>query len=266
VAGPGLGARAWAAVRALVSRDIAVLTNAIAFNLLLCLFPLLLVLVAAAQQLGDSRRVGAALLTLLSELIPFEHQALATSVRSLGRMAKTVEAFSLVLVVWGSSGIFMPVEMALNRVWGGQPRTFVHSRLLAFVMTIAGSALVFLSVALTSLARSYGRQWPVLAGSGAKAIAFLLTFLVFFFIYRIIPDPPVGTAVAARAAAWAGTGWEAAKYLFVINLTRANLPVVYGPLAFAVSLVLWAYVSSLVLVFGALMSPRDTPLRRPAAA
>ena len=41
--------------------------------------------------------------------------------------------------------------------------------------------------------------------------------------------------------------------------SRANLPAVYGPLAFAVSLVLWAYVSSLVLVFGALMSPRATP-------
>jgi uncharacterized BrkB/YihY/UPF0761 family membrane protein len=47
-----------------------------------------------------------------------------------------------------------------------------------------------------------------------------------------------------------------AKYLFVVNLSRANLPAVYGPLAFAVSLVLWAYVSSLVLVFGALMAPR----------
>lgn len=40
-----------------------------------------------------------------------------------------------------------------------------------------------------------------------------------------------------------------------VNLARANLRVVYGPLAFAVALVLWAYLSSLVLVFGALMSP-----------
>ena len=113
-----------------------------------------------------------------------------------------------------------------------------------------------LPVSLTALARSYGRDWPTVTAYGAKAIAFLLTCLVFFLIYRVIPDPPVGTGVAGRAALWAGTGWEAAKYLFVSNLTRANLPAVYGPLAFAVSLVLWAYVSSLVLVFGALMSLR----------
>ena len=257
-----LGRRAWAAAVALVSRDVVVVTNAIAFNFLLCLFPLLLVLVAVAHQLGGGRRAGAALLALLNELIPFEHQTLASSLRSLGQMARTLEVFSLVLVVWGSSGIFVPVEMALNRVWGGHPRPFVRSRLMAFLMTLAGSSLVFISVALTSLARSYRFQWPAIATYGAKAIAFLLTCFVFFLIYRVIPDPPVGTGVAGRAALWAGTCWEGAKYLFVINLTRANLPVVYGPLAFAVSLVLWAYVSSLVLVFGALMSPRGEPSHR----
>ncbi|PYQ54878.1 MAG: hypothetical protein DMF78_04175 [Acidobacteria bacterium] len=261
----GVAARLWAAAGVLLSRDVVVVTHAIAFNFLLCLFPLLLVLVAAAEQLGGGRRAGLALLTILGELIPFEHQALATSLRSLGRVAKTFEVFSLVLVVWGASGIFMPVELALNKVWGGQPRAFVRSRLLAFLMTVAEGALVFVSVALTFMARTYRWQWPTLATYGAKAIALFLTCVVFLLIYRFIPDPPVGTATALRAALWAGTSWEAAKYAFVVNLSRANLPAVYGPLAFAVSLVLWAYVSSLVLVFGALMSPRTTPVT-PAAS
>ncbi len=134
---------------------------------------------------------------------------LATSLRSLGRMAKTLEVFSVLVVIWGSSGIFMPVEMALNRVWGGQPRHFVFSRILAFVMTISGSALVFVSIALTSLARSYNRQWPTLATYGAKTIAFLLTCFVFFLIYRVIrirrwarawpAAPPSGRARGGRA-------------------------------------------------------------------
>ena len=49
--------------------------------------------------------------------------------------------------------------------------------------------------------------------------------------------------------------WEASKYALVWNLGRMQLQTFYGPLAFAVSLVLWAYVSSLVLVFGAAMAP-----------
>ena len=43
--------------------------------------------------------------------------------------------------------------------------------------------------------------------------------------------------------------------MFVWNLGRMQLSTFYGPLAFSVALVLWAYVSSLVLVFGAGMAP-----------
>jgi len=231
-----------------------VITNAIAFNFLLCLFPLVLVIVAAAQHVGG-RRASAALLLVLQELIPFESEALARSVKNLGKIAPSLEAFSLLLVVWGSSGIFMPVEMALNRVWGGHPRPFLRSRILAFLATIAGGLLAFLSLSLTVFARSYKEQWPALAEWSAWASALLLTYMLFFLIYRFIPDPQVGSRVALRAALWAGTVWEVVKYLFVINLARSNLQAFYGPLAFAVSLVLWAFVSSLVLVFGALMSP-----------
>jgi YihY family inner membrane protein len=261
-----LSRKLWNAGGLLLSRDVAVITNAIAFNFLLCLFPLLMVVAAASQQLPGGQRALPELVLILQELIPFEHETLAHALRNLGRIARRLEVFSLVLIVWGSSGIFMPVEMALNRAWGGQPRPFLRSRLLAFLMTTAGGLLLFLSVALTSLARSYSREWPTLASYGAKAIAFLLTCLVFFLIYRVIPDSPVGTALALRAALWAGTTWEAAKYLFVINLSRANLPAFYGPLAFAVSLILWAYLSSLILVFGALMVPRRTPAAAAQAA
>ncbi len=247
----------------LLSRDIAVLTNAIAFNFLLCLFPLLVVVVAAAAQLGASRRVGTALLIVLQEVIPFGSEAMAESLRNLTKIARGLEAVSLLLIVWGSSGIFMPVEMALNRAWGGKPhRDFWRSRVLAFLMTVAGGLIALLSVSLTVATRSLSKDWPTLSRYGVKAGALLLTCLLFFLIYRIIPAAAVGTRVALRAALWAGIAWEGAKYLFVINLGRMNLQVVYGPLAFAVSLILWAYVSSLVLVFGALMVPVGAERKR----
>jgi membrane protein/epoxyqueuosine reductase len=247
--------RAWAALGTLLSRDIAVLTNAIAFNFLLCLFPLLAVLAAFSHHFQGSR-AGAALLVLLQELIPFGQAEIAASLRGLTRMARGLEVFALLLIVWGSSGIFVPVEMALNRAWGGKPnRHFLLSRGLAFLMTVAGGLLAFLSVLLTIAARSYSREWPTLASYGAKTSAALMTIALFFLIYRLVPSVPVGSLVALKAALWSGAAWELAKQLFVSKLGSMNLPAFYGPLAFAVALVLWAYVSSLVLVFGALMVP-----------
>jgi YihY family inner membrane protein len=244
--------RLWSAAGTLLARDTMVATSAIAFNFLLCLFPLLLVVVAALQQM-PARRVTSALLLVLHELIPFERTAMAQALETLGRSARRFELVSLVLIVWGASGIFVPVEMALHRAWGGEPRRFWHSRLLAFLMTVVGGALAFASVSATVLARSYGESWPRLASYGVKASALALTCTLFFLIYRFVPDPGVGWRASLKASLWAGTVWEASKYLFVLNLARANLRVLYGPLAFAVSLVLWAYLSSLVLVFGALM-------------
>ena len=260
----GTLARFASAIGTLLSRDIAVLTNAIAFNFLLCLFPLMLVLVAFAHRTQGSR-AGAAVLLLLQELIPFGHEAIAASLRSLTRMARGLEVFSLLLIVWGSSGIFMPVEMALNRAWGGRPhRNFWRSRGLAFLMTMAGGLLALLSVALTVATRAYDRDWPLVAGYGAKVSAFLLSYCLFFLIYRFIPDANPGSAVALRAALWSGVAWELVKYAFVARLGQMNLKAFYGPLAFAVSLVLWAYVSSLVLVFGALMTAVERPAPRRA--
>jgi len=247
--------RLWKALGTLLSRDIAVLTNAIAFNFLLCLFPLLLVLAGLSQRYQGSR-AALALTLLLQELIPFGQQAIADSLRHLTRIARGLEVLSLLLIGWGSSGIFMPVEMALNRAWGGRPsHNFFLSRGLAFLMTVAGGVLVLVSVAITVFMRSYGRDWPTLAGLSAKASAFLMTYTLFFLIYRVIPSAPVGTKVALRAALWAGGTWEAVKYGFVVKLAAMNLQAFYGPLALSVSLLLWAYVSSLVLVFGALMTP-----------
>jgi membrane protein len=241
----------------LLSRDVQVLTNAIAFNVLMCLFPLLVVVASASQALPGSRRAGTAIYLLLRELIPFGHAALLDSLHTLTRTARGVEVFSLLLVIWGSSGIFMPVEMVLGRAWGGRrTRSFGRSRVLAFLMTLLGGSLALASVAVTVLARSYGTR--SLAGAyGAKGSALLLTYVLFFAVYRLVPSFPVPTRVALRAAVLAGTGWEVMKYLFVVRLARMNLAAFYGPLAFAVSLVLWAYVSSLVLVLGALLAPLE---------
>jgi len=252
--------RAREVVGTLVSREIGVLTHAIAFNFLLCLFPLLVVIAAVSRQLpGGARQAGAALLLLLQELIPFGHEAMAQSVRGLTKTAAGLQVFALLLVVWGSSGIFMPVEMALSRAWGGKRvRSFLHSKLLAFGMTVGCGLLGLISIAITVAVRLYGADWPLLVRYSGKAVALAASYLLFFLIYRIVPEA-VPTRTAVKAALVAGTAWEVVKYIFVARLPGLRLEAFYGPLAFSVSLVIWAYVSSLVLVFGALVVSAERP-------
>lgn len=269
--GPGLLERLRRCLGLLLSREVTVLNNAIAFNFLLCLFPLLLVLVAAAQRLAPGGASATALRLLLAELIPFGPDTLASSLRQMTRLAPGFELLSLALVVWGSSGIFMPVERVLNIVWGERAeRSFWKSRLIAFLLTAGGAALALGSVALTLYGRGLARLHsdPALAaplalvgGWAARLAAALLGWGLFTLVYRVAPGARVDFALAWRAGLWAACAWEASKYAFVWNLGRMQLATFYGPLAFAVALVLWAYVSSVVLVFGAAMA-RGAPARR----
>jgi membrane protein/epoxyqueuosine reductase len=242
----------------LFSREVAVLTSSIAFNFLLCLFPILLVVVAVAQHLEGSRAAGA-VESVLSELIPFGRDAITYTLRGMTRHAQGLEFFSLLLILYGSSGIFMPVEMALNHAWGGRKhRAFWKSRILAFLMTLLGGALALLSISLTVEARKLGRGYPFFTLLGTKGSAAVLTYLLFFLVYRVVPESTVGTFRALLAALSGGTAWEVAKYVFVARLAQLHLQTIYGPLTLSVALVLWAYVSSLCLVFGALLvGPRE---------
>lgn len=272
-AGPGLLERLKRTLGLLLSREVTVLNNAIAFNFLLCLFPLLLVLVAAAQRLAPGGGTATAIRLLLAELIPVDPEALAGSLRQMTRLARGFELLSLGLIVWGSSGIFIPVERVLNLVWGARAeRRFWKSRLLAFLLTAGGAALVLVSVALTLYGRNLGRLAPPdqalagpvawLTGWAAKLAALLLSWTLFTLVYQTASSARVAFGLAWRAGLWAACAWEASKYVFVWNLGRMQLATFYGPLAFAVALVLWAYVSAVVLVFGAGMAP-GAPERRP---
>ena len=67
-----------------------------------------------------------------------------------------VRGVPLITVLFMASimfALFMPVEMALNRAWGGRPhRDFWKSRGLAFLMTVAGGLLALGSIVMSGSA------------------------------------------------------------------------------------------------------------------
>jgi uncharacterized BrkB/YihY/UPF0761 family membrane protein len=67
-----------------------------------------------------------------------------------------------------------------------------------------------------------------------------------------------------RVSIVTGLLWVAAKYLFVALLPRMDLPALYGPFSVSVGLLLWAYVSGLLLFAGAQFSAMRHNSRRTA--
>lgn len=229
---------------------------ALAYQGLLSLFPLLLFLVFLASQVIRAGDVRPRLDEYLDRALPT-----AAGIRFVKDIVDETlrNSSSLGLVgglglLWTSSALFSHLESSLNVIWNA-PRRAVWSRRLRglagvlilgtlFIVAIALSALP----ALPFLDQDNPRLAVLDLGIGVVAEILLL-----WFIYRWLPNTPVRFVSAFAGAVLAALLWEAAQFGFRVYLTSglANFGAVYGTLASVIGLILWAYLTGIILFLGA---------------
>lgn len=176
-----------------------------------------------------------------------------------------VQAFSLVMILITCTGIFLPLEVALNQAWGvTKSRNYLMNQLVAF-----GLALWMLVLAMAIILLNEGAQglltfvfanhpenffFNVLINSWLVLSSGTACIVLFFSIYWILPNRKVPWRPVLHTSVWTGIIWLAAKYLFMALLPHMGLGELYGPFQVSVGLLLWAYVSGLILFAGAQFS------------
>ena len=97
---------------------------------------------------------------------------------------------------------------------------------------------------------------PPASSLGVVASAF--TNVAFFFVlYKWVPRVRVPWRAALLAAGIVGLTWELAKYIFTWYLTNVavgSLNRTYGSVGAVIALLLWIYLSALVILLGAELS------------
>jgi len=80
-----------------------------------------------------------------------------------------------------------------------------------------------------------------------------VTVLLLGLLYRMLPNRSVTWRAALAGASLAGFLWQIAKAIFAWFITSGlnNYGLVYGSLASIVSLLLWIYLSGVIVFFGA---------------
>jgi YihY family inner membrane protein len=102
-----------------------------------------------------------------------------------------------------------------------------------------------------------------LGQSALWVVPWIISFGIFLLIYRFVPKRQTYLRHSWLGAAIAAILFEASKILFVWYLRQfANYTLVYRPLASAIALLLWIYISSLILIFGAEISSEYQKLTR----
>jgi YihY family inner membrane protein len=254
-------------VKYLLRTDVHTFAFSVAANSILSFFPFVVLLMTLIRRVFHSRVMYDVVVELLRDNLPAGQEFVIRNLNAMVNTRHSVQVVSLAILLVTSSGIFMPLEVALNRIWRfPNNRSYFGNQLISLGLTFACGVLALLSIALTAgnvslmgfLLRGHGSGFVRLVGFLVmKAFAIAASIAIFFLIYWLLPNGKVPARAVMPTAVIMGLLSEALKYGYILALPWLNFAEVYGPFALSVSLMFWAFLSGLLLLAGANLSAEE---------
>jgi membrane protein len=262
-----LSVRALRAAVAEFQRDDALgLAAQLAFYLILALFPFLLVLVSLMGTFS-SPALAEQVLGYFREVTPEQVYGIIESYLSDiiagNRPAPGLFSVGLVIALWSASGAFAALINALNKAYDvEETRPFWKVRGIALLMTLGLSVIVMIGVLLLVAGPPIGRGIADLFGLGEVftlvwnvvqwPVALSLMVFTVALLYYFAPD-------AGQPFRWITPGgligvllWVLASVIFRFYVSNfGSYDATYGSIGAVIVLLLYLYISSLTILFGA---------------
>jgi membrane protein len=264
----------FATLRYLVSLECHVYAFAVAANVLLSFFPFLVLILTVAQGVFHWHAAANAIYVGVKDYLPddpglvdFVVTNLRASVESPGRGQQLLSVFML---LFSSNGIFVPLEVALNRLWGlPVDRSYLRNQILSLGLTFGCGLLVLGAALLTSrnVVAVRGLMGASMLPERATLIALRLSavplsIVAFILVYWVLPNGTVPFRRAVFSAFVAGLSLECAKHAYLFAWPHLGFRHAYGPFFISVTVLIWGYVSALIVLAGGGLGARGTKRTR----
>jgi len=261
-----------ALIRYMLRTDVHTYAFSVAANSILSLFPFIVLLLTLCRTVFHSRSMEPVVGDMMRSFLPVGQDFVMRNMQLLAHPHKGTQFFSLFMLLFSSTGVFLPLEVALNGVWGvRQNRSYLKNQLVSLGLAFGVGALAMASVAFTSSSQIiltwlfFGHTENAaftLAGYWFLHVCALVAgILLFFLIYWILPNRKIPARAVIPTAIIVGVLWELAKYLYIRALPWIDFQSVYGPFYISVGLMMWAFLSGLLVLAGAHFSATRYTLR-----
>ncbi len=168
------------------------------------------------------------------------------------------------LALFGASGVFGQLQDALNTIWGVKAKPgagiwgFLRTRFLSFGMVGGVCFLLLVSLTLESALKGFSHYiQSALPGGIVLALAAYWVFdlavviLLFAIIFKFLPDATVQWRDVWIGASMTAISFAAGKWALGLYLGSGSAASAYGAASSLITLLLWVYYSSQILLFGA---------------
>lgn len=240
----------------------------VAANAIISFIPFVVLLYALARYIFHSTRSADPMVRIISQMVVYFIPSTASgewlTVNLWHASSHGVETFSLIMILVACTGIFLPLEVALNQAWGvAKCRNYIYNQIIALglaaLMVALGLASILINEAIQAgLAILFFQHTQNIVFRGISFIFLAATtgvasIVFFFFIYWLLPNRKIPWRPVMRSAVFVGVIWMIARVIFAAVLPHLDLKM-YGPFYVSVGLLFWAYISGLILFAGAQFS------------
>jgi YihY family inner membrane protein len=257
-----------ALIRYLLDSEVHTFAFSVAANAILSFIPFVVLMYKLERfvfRSEDMRKVmGDVVGDMVQYYFPSNQGFVADSLKAIASQ-HSVTILSLVMILIACTGIFLPLEVALNQAWGvKKSRNYLFNQAVALGLALLMVVLGMGSICLNAFARNAlaFMFFQHVDNFVFKSVSFLLlaastgvaSILFFFSIYWLLPNRKVPWRPVLRIAVFTGVIWLASKYVFIAILPLLDLRALYGPFNVSVGLLFWAYTSGLIMFAGAQFS------------
>jgi len=172
--------------------------------------------------------------------------------------AATLGIVGGVFLLWSSVSLFSALESALNIVYGRPNRSFLKGKAVAASVMIGSIVTLFISLVVGAFGVEVLKRYtPGFVGNGivayivSIAVSLLGVFLFLLAVYRLLLNAPVTVRDALPGAVLGSILLEASFQVLPVFVRLADINVTLRVLGGPAILLLWLYVMSNVIVFGA---------------
>jgi membrane protein len=189
----------------------------------------------------------------------FPTSSLSSILKLVHRVQDNATALGIiggVLLIWSSLSLFSALESALNIVYGRPNRSFFKGKLLAAALMTGSIVTLFASLVIGAFGVEAVRAWfPGLVGASAYTLTIAVSlagvFLFLLAVYWFLPNEDVSFREALPGAIVASIVLEASFQILPVFVRLASVNPTLRVLGGPAILLLWFYVMSNVIVFGA---------------
>ncbi len=261
----GIWGQVVALVRYLAQSEVHTYAFSVAACALLSLFPFIVMMYTLAQYVFRSQGMWRVIGGMIRFFLPTTHSDQVFVVKNMELVVSGhhhIALISIITLFISCTGIFLPLEVALNQVWGvARSRSYLMNQVVALGLAALMVILATIVAILNATQRSvlgllfFGHTenivFRVASLSLLEVTTVLASIAMFFFTYWLLPNRKIPARAVLPTAITTGLIWESCKYAYISALPHLDLRAAYGPFETSVGLMIWAYVSGLLLLGGA---------------